>query len=1313
VSNWQGYRVIAFLGAGSMGRVYRLERTTDGAAAALKILVEPAAVEAAPLLLRRQKALIALDHPSLIQVYEVGVLPVGVLERLPGPPVDIPGGTERLPYVLMEYVEGRELGAALAWSTPEERLERLPLLARLIGEVAAGLDHLHRRFYLHRDLKPENVLVRTDGHACLLDYGLLVPAGNEQGEYLSGTLDYLAPEFFQEGRRLDGRADLYALAVMTWELLAGRLPFADQDETVLLQGKPTAQPPALRQFWPGAPRRLEGVLRQALAPDPAARYPTAGQFARALESVLPPPPGKQQQTPSLFAVQEDALQHLNARTPEDGGDGLPHFLLLEGPAEAGKSHVLAAHGENLRHRGHLVVEIVAEPGEESRRRAFTGLLRGLLDGYRTLWRPLPSLFKLCAGVLPRYFPALADREEFLTLAPCPPLQPAAEEHRLGDLLTQLVHTLATHHRLSLLLNNAESLGLLEINLLRYLYRNLSSPSRAWAPGRREMTLAVVATVNTGTRRSEELQRLKEEILRHDPAGVIALEPLTPHDLATLVQAEWSVRGLPWELLNWLGRKAQWRPGTALQLLREAEQAGVVSRKEERLEFHPEALAVLEPDREADTQVDTERLLTPEVRAVLRRLLIIEKPFPETFARDLLADVEAETRQRMVELARQRGWLERREAQHGVVLVVTSRAPRGKLLEDLDEAAQQALYGAVVDLAERPDYADIFSADYRAEILARANRPLPAFDLELALAEAARERLDHDRALSGFTRAASLLEQLAPKERSERAAEILQLYRRLGESYFVRGQREKALEVYRRFGALCPDEAKVEFAVEGLSVAFTCFAEDGDLLTAEAYGWQAVNFAREAGAPRTLARSLMKMASLLSRQGKDEQARGVIQEAVALLSGEDEVPEDLAAALNVLGTLLRKQGSVVEALEHFRQSHDIYAHADDAMKTAMTLQNLGLCRQELGAYEQADTAFDQANALFVTAGYLPGSGLALTGLGNVALERGRLDAAHEYFTRARSLFENLRDRDRTAMALNNLGEVCYWQGRLRDAEEALQRALELRDEQTRRRLFIVANLAGLRCAQGRFAEALRLLQDNLPGDGEEVRLTMLCHLRLMETFHELGRLADAHHCYQLACSVGPQVPDAALHSGLLLDRAWALAEWEHFEEASELLEQVAGRPELKDHRRLALWREAAQLACRWRDRELPLGAGQQLDELERGLGAAGYRLLQMRLLLSFGYRLLATDRPEAAVRCLNKVRVFAQEEEALDFFWLAQAGLSAALSREGQTVPAERLRGEASRMLELLLGTLRDDHERNAFLAHPLRRRAAGFLTMTE
>jgi serine/threonine-protein kinase len=262
------YQVDRELGQGGMALVYLARDLRHDRAVALKVLrPELSAVIGAERFLNEIRVTANLQHPHILPLFDSGAV-------------------EGLLYYVMPYVEGESLRDRLT------RERQLPIgeAVRLTQQVASALDYAHRRAVLHRDIKPENILIH-EGQALVADFGIALALRHAGGERITstgmtvGTPQYMSPEQASGDRDLDARSDLYSLAAVTYEMLAGEPPFSGPTFQAILTKLVIETPRPLRQIRDTIPPALEATLQQALAKLPADRFAGAAEFADALAQV--------------------------------------------------------------------------------------------------------------------------------------------------------------------------------------------------------------------------------------------------------------------------------------------------------------------------------------------------------------------------------------------------------------------------------------------------------------------------------------------------------------------------------------------------------------------------------------------------------------------------------------------------------------------------------------------------------------------------------------------------------------------------------------------------------------------------------------------------------------------------------------------------------------------------------------------------------------------------------------------------------------------------------------------------------------------
>jgi eukaryotic-like serine/threonine-protein kinase len=264
-----GYALVGILGAGGMGIVYLAEQHRPRRRVALKVIRPgPGSHLLISRFMHEAEVLGRLHHPGIAQIFEAGVG-----EHVPE---DRQRDTLPVPFIAMEFVEGAPLHeyARTGNLSPRDRV-------RLMAEVCDAVDHAHQRGVIHRDLKPANVLISSTGVAKVLDFGVARLLGAQShatqsfGGEVIGTLAYMSPEQVSGDRdKVDTRTDVYALGVMLYELLVGKLPVdptglsLDRVSRAIREQEPALLGTIDRDYAGD----LEAVLTRALAKDPARRY---------------------------------------------------------------------------------------------------------------------------------------------------------------------------------------------------------------------------------------------------------------------------------------------------------------------------------------------------------------------------------------------------------------------------------------------------------------------------------------------------------------------------------------------------------------------------------------------------------------------------------------------------------------------------------------------------------------------------------------------------------------------------------------------------------------------------------------------------------------------------------------------------------------------------------------------------------------------------------------------------------------------------------------------------------------------------------
>jgi serine/threonine protein kinase/DNA-binding SARP family transcriptional activator len=277
-TEFAGYRIEAVLGRGGMSVVYLAEHLALGRKVALKLLAPQLADDARfrERFVRESRIAAGMEHPNIVPIYEAGE-------------------AEGFLFIAMRYVPGTDLGKLIRREVtldPERALW-------IVREAAAALDAAHARGLVHRDVKPGNILVvpgeGSDGRdlVYLSDFGLTkrLEGGTsgltQTGQFL-GTVDYVAPEQI-EGKPVDARTDVYALACVLFECLTGKVPFDRDTQVAALYAHLGERPPRVSASRPDVPGGIDEVVAKALSKSTDGRFVSCGGFATAARDALGPP----------------------------------------------------------------------------------------------------------------------------------------------------------------------------------------------------------------------------------------------------------------------------------------------------------------------------------------------------------------------------------------------------------------------------------------------------------------------------------------------------------------------------------------------------------------------------------------------------------------------------------------------------------------------------------------------------------------------------------------------------------------------------------------------------------------------------------------------------------------------------------------------------------------------------------------------------------------------------------------------------------------------------------------------------------------
>lgn len=545
------YRVLKELGRGGMGIVYQVQDSRDGQVAALKI-VDPETLgrrETAMRFKREFRAMQRVKHPNVIRVFEAGT-------------------HDGCPFFTMELIEGKPILRWLDGATPivklrgepppegalsveqRERLndpKRVQRLSEALVQAALALGAIHSHRIVHRDLKPDNIHVSNAGVLKLMDFGIakqMVTTDNSSGNVVVGTFKYLSPEQAL-GNPIDGRADLYCLGIIMYELLAGRHPFYAESSVGYAYHHARTPAPDLRDFNPEVSPGLRQICAKLLEKEANDRYATGEAVVAAIQANMETgsaytPPVSPSETPSgahaqtLFApalvgreAQCEMFDEL-CKTTRHGRGGL---VVLEAPSAYGKSRLLRELGVRARAQSMEALYARAHSDVDSTYFPFVEILDRLLervseDDHKTLTWLGPE-----ASVLVSQMPRL---ERLGPIPRVPPLAPADERARFFAAYWRVLERFSARTPTVILLDDFHLADEMSVELTRHIADGIAHLGHMDESGaHRLVPLTLLLSLGTATEGGEPVAEFLKD--RPDLLYRMELPPLSPSSVRRMLQ----------------------------------------------------------------------------------------------------------------------------------------------------------------------------------------------------------------------------------------------------------------------------------------------------------------------------------------------------------------------------------------------------------------------------------------------------------------------------------------------------------------------------------------------------------------------------------------------------------------------------------------------------------------------------------------------------------------------------------------------------------------------------------------------------------
>ncbi len=1015
------YELLDRLGQGAMGIVYRAKDHLTGELVALKRVLAGAkdpladsqtgSTSVSLTLAREFQTLASLRHPNVISVLDYGF------------------DADRQPFFTMTLLENhQDIRQAARGLSVEQKVG-------LLIEMLQALAYLHQHNIIHRDLKPGNVLVDENGRLQVLDFGLAVVHGQVQETV--GSLSYMAPEVLQE-LETGHTADLYAVGVIGYELLAGKHPFDTGDLSQLIQGVLHRRPDLIE-----IPSTIAPVIGRLLEKEPAKRYSQATAAIEALcQAIRRPVPQESR------AIREGYLQAARFVGREADLDLLTNALqaamkrrgsvwLVGGESGVGKTRLL----DELRIYA-LVHGVTVLRGQSSEG---GGLPYHL---WRDSIRPLllsTDLNDLEAGILKEIVPDIATllgRD----ISDAPPLESAAMQQRLVLTLVDLIKR-----------QNRPLLLILE---------DLHWATESLQPLKKLISLAAGRPfLVVGSYRDDERPELLDELPGTHP---IRLERLREAEIVALSESMLGEVGRSPQVVELLKRETEGNAYFLVEVVRAlAEEAGRLSEIgrislpdrvfaggvqtiiRRRLERVPDwgrpflKLAAL-----AGRQVDMRVL----ANALKRQSIIFQRP-QSLLDEWLLVCANAA----ILEL-RNRQWEFAHDKLRQAVLAEVNDEERGSLHQRIAEAIEDTHSGNI-------SYAGVLADHWRAA----GNSEKEAHYVLLAGAYAQSTGL-YQEADACFERALALL----PAGENGRRAH---LFVKLGENAEALSDFERAKQQLQIGLQLAGENSLLK--IEALNTLSTVVRRQGNISLAQQHGEEALQLARANGDRRSLALCLTNLGVAFESRSAYESAQLCYDESLSIMRELGD-RQGIAENLNNLGGIWYYLGEYAKSRSCLLEALTIRWELGNRRAVATSLNDLGLVAWMLEKFDEAQWYYEESLSLSQETGERRAIALTLNNLGDVARAQGRYADAERYHQESLQIKREIGHRSGEANSLNDLGMVAFQQGNYETAKQHFVQSLLIRWELQERRGIVGSyiNLGHVARVTGDEPEATQLYQDAL-------------------------------------------------------------------------------------------------------------------------------------------------------------------------------------------------------------------------------------------
>lgn len=1028
------YKIESELGRGGMGTVYRAHDSTLNRDVALKLMSNTdLGAEGRARLLNEAQTVAQLDHPNIVTVFDAGE-------------------HEGKPYIVMQLVEGGTLH--------EHRPADLDEILHIVKQVCAALEYAHQRGVIHRDLKPENVALSEDGTTKLMDFGLARSVASRMTSEgnIVGTVFYMAPEQAM-GQELDGRADLYALGVMLYELTTGELPFVDENPIAVITqhiNSPVVPPRAKREDLPGY---VDNLILKLLEKDPKDRPESAAAVLAILES---PEEAEEslRERKELFVLDRIVRGRIVGRQDEyeearalwhEVTNGSGQTLLISGEPGIGKTRLMREVVTQSEVSGGRA--LVGEASAESNTPygAFAQMVRDALDPQSKNDVELPDF------VLDDVLDLAPDlRPYYPDIKPNPKLDPESEQTRLLENMVAFCSAFSEDSPLLLVLDDAHWADSSSIAMFQHLARRTK--------GRPIMMLATYREIEL--REARPFNEMLLELNRQRIGTRIKLARLDKEETHAMLEAIFNDE-ITSEFLDGIYRETDGNPFFIEEVCRTLVESGKLYFEDG--EWHRPSMEELEIPQGIQVAVESRLTKLPEdAQETLRMAAVMGREFDyevlikaSEFDEDTIIDaIELADRAQMVQEGREDTLY---EFVHALVPQSIRESTHRLRLRKLHKRAATA-YEAV-----QPENYESLAYHY-----SEGGDDSKALHYYILAGERALANYANQDAENHFTAAlnltdndedqAMLLAQLGKAQaRLSRPAESVETWRKSIDLYLRLENPDQAAELYARSARASWENGDTQGGLEICRQGLVALegAEDGPGLARlfsemaracyfngvrdelEQYADRALELAEQFDLPAVKADSLITLATFKGSGSPD--AIPMLEEAVRIAESADLVRE-AGRGYNNLGVLQGDQGNYSAAIENYRNSVELARRTGQVSGQVFYFNNVIWSQILVGQVREAEEGYAALEPLL---DQIPdpelGARIVRDSRGFYLFQKGEFEAAEQLTDRSILECTEANDLYNLLGALNGKSFILSIGGNVQEADGVIKQAIEVAEK----------------------------------------------------------------------------------------------------------------------------------------------------------------------------------------------------------------------------------------------------------------------------